>query len=78
MSNGWDPPWRHKNNFFQFLKTPLDSISGALSKVLKPFFSNLPLDRTFYQTTRLLRRRTVYHERKEKENHSFLFFIPSS
>ena len=50
MSDGWDPPCGgHKNNFFQSLRTPLDSISWARSKVLKPFFSNLSIDRTFRQ-----------------------------
>ena len=48
------PRGGHKNNFFQFLKTPLESISRALSKVLKPFFSKLPLDRTFRRGMRLL------------------------
>ena len=32
MSDGWAPSCGgHKNEFFQFLKTPLDSISGALA-----------------------------------------------
>ena len=48
------PRGGHKNKFFQFLKTLLESISRALLKVLKPFFSKLPLDRTFCRGTRLL------------------------
>ena len=55
LTIGTPPPLGgHKNDFFQFLKTPLDSISGALSKVIESFFSNSPLDRTFHQKTRLL------------------------
>ena len=51
MSDGWDPPVEAtKINFVNFV----NSISVALSKVLKPYFSNSPLDRTFHQKTRLL------------------------
>ena len=48
------PRGGHKNKIFQFLKTLLESISRALLKVLKPFFSKLPLDRTFCRGTRLV------------------------
>ena len=67
------PRGGHKNKIFQFLKTLLESISRALLKVLKPFFSKLPLDRTFCRGTRLV---CTFHD-ASTEGQRFSALVPT-